>query len=618
MNNNEILRKIKKHEDKDIPELREQLDNIVKEKISKGEGGAITSDMLSQEVKASMTGGSVAIVGKNAVLTENIVNKQVTPIKTSFLVLDKNKNLFDGNTFLEGFKLTGDNATANIETDMNSIIAIIPIESSKNYSILIDKLELEYNGNKYFKYMTSANLYIGAQNNVQHTLNNAKYSNTFNFTSSATDKYLYVYVSDKKNKNALIQVLEGYHNNISIKNYEECFMQNFNVKNDFLTTHNLFDGNSYLKDISISGSNSSNFTLAKNANCITAIVKIEGNKDYSVVLSETPMFYDPNYFFKWCTSDTLYISEVYQGTMRIGKCGSVLNKKYVNFTSSATDKYLYIYTNDSNRTDILIEVAEGIQSKLTINENGQDFKPSHKLSVYSKNEVLALIDNVSKLISNSNSVLNNKMWVFLGDSITYGVGCSNGFDYPTIIKNKYGVNAINGAISGGRYAKVDGSVNNDLIIAQQIKNQAEYIKKADIVSVLCGTNDFANVVQFGEEASTSEYTLNGGINNAISSIYALNPKVRIILFTPFYRATQSYTDDKNSDDFPLGGKYLYEYCNQIENAGKRHHVPVFNLNDISGINRYNASLLLSDKLHLSDAGSEFLAPTIHGCVASLF
>lgn len=26
MNNNEILRKIKKHEDKDIPELREQLD----------------------------------------------------------------------------------------------------------------------------------------------------------------------------------------------------------------------------------------------------------------------------------------------------------------------------------------------------------------------------------------------------------------------------------------------------------------------------------------------------------------------------------------------------------------------------------------------------------------
>lgn len=47
-------------------------------KINKGESGVITNAMLSQEVKESMTGGSVAVVGKDTILTENIVNNQIT------------------------------------------------------------------------------------------------------------------------------------------------------------------------------------------------------------------------------------------------------------------------------------------------------------------------------------------------------------------------------------------------------------------------------------------------------------------------------------------------------------------------------------------------------------
>lgn len=438
--------------DSRLNNINSQLKTIETKKLDKN--GIVTMANMGQDVKEALVKGgqNVAVVGKNAILKENIVNNQVTPGKTTFLKLDTSKNLFDGVSYIYGVRISGDQNHAQLAKDSNSNVAVIPITGGKTYSILVkeSELELEYNGRKYFKYMTSPNLFTGPGDELDVTLNSSKYGGAITIITTEEDRYFYVFMSETNNIDKIIQVVEGTQEQISINSYEECYVPKFEIQNEIV------------------------------------------------------------------------------------------------------------------------------------------------------------------------SPLKGKTWVFLGDSITFGTGVSKGHDYPTLIKNKYGVNAINGAIAGGRYAKVSGSEANDRVIAQQIINQAAYIKKADIVSIKCGTNDFANVVSFGEVNSTSEFTFNGGINNAISAIYSLNPKIRIVLFTPIYRATQSYTDDKNSDDFPLGGKYLHEYCTEIEKAGKRHHVPVFNLNDISGINRHNANIMLSDKLHLSDAGSEFLAPTIHGCVATLF
>lgn len=58
--------------------LVEQIDG----KIDKGN---VTLDDLTNEVKLAMTGGSVAIVGENAVGTENVKDSSVTPEKTTFI-----------------------------------------------------------------------------------------------------------------------------------------------------------------------------------------------------------------------------------------------------------------------------------------------------------------------------------------------------------------------------------------------------------------------------------------------------------------------------------------------------------------------------------------------------
>ena len=71
----------------DLQLVNEQLEH----KANKNEVFSMAN--MGQDVKEAMTGGSVAVVGKNAVLEENIVDNQVTPRKTNFFF--QSKNLFN-------------------------------------------------------------------------------------------------------------------------------------------------------------------------------------------------------------------------------------------------------------------------------------------------------------------------------------------------------------------------------------------------------------------------------------------------------------------------------------------------------------------------------------------
>lgn len=61
----------------------EQFITIQSNKLDKN--GIVSMANMGQDVKEAMTGGNVAVVGKNAVLKENIVNGQVTSEKTNFI-----------------------------------------------------------------------------------------------------------------------------------------------------------------------------------------------------------------------------------------------------------------------------------------------------------------------------------------------------------------------------------------------------------------------------------------------------------------------------------------------------------------------------------------------------
>ena len=68
-----------KADKKEVEKLSSQLDTMANEKLDKN--GIVTMANMGQDVKEAMTGGSVAVVGKDTVLTENIVDKQITGAK---------------------------------------------------------------------------------------------------------------------------------------------------------------------------------------------------------------------------------------------------------------------------------------------------------------------------------------------------------------------------------------------------------------------------------------------------------------------------------------------------------------------------------------------------------
>ena len=82
---------------------------------------------MGQDVKEAMTGGSVAVVGVDAILEENIVNRQVTPNKTSFA---RKINEFNYLTSIEGKKLNYPNNNLTSEENF-SVSDYIEVETGK-------------------------------------------------------------------------------------------------------------------------------------------------------------------------------------------------------------------------------------------------------------------------------------------------------------------------------------------------------------------------------------------------------------------------------------------------------------------------------------------------------
>ena len=76
-----------------------EINSQFKEKADKNE--VFTMANMGQDIKEAMTGGSVAVVGKNAVLEENVVNKQITPYKTNFI--QYGNNLLDTDSLISGY-----------------------------------------------------------------------------------------------------------------------------------------------------------------------------------------------------------------------------------------------------------------------------------------------------------------------------------------------------------------------------------------------------------------------------------------------------------------------------------------------------------------------------------
>ncbi len=197
--------------------------------------------------------------------------------------------------------------------------------------------------------------------------------------------------------------------------------------------------------------------------------------------------------------------------------------------------------------------------------------------------------------------LEGKKIVFLGDSITEGVGTS-GEDarYCNVLMRAAALGEIkNYGIGGTRIAnqqKVEISVDT-LSFCQRYDEMDD---DADVVVVFGGTNDYGHGdAPFGEFADRTPDTFYGGCHYLMKALCEKYPDKQIVIMTPMHRS-EGYNLKPGRE------QNLRDYVHAIKEVAEYYSLPVLDLFAELGICpdiQIQKELFCPDGLHPNDAGN---------------
>ncbi len=236
---------------------------------------------------------------------------------------------------------------------------------------------------------------------------------------------------------------------------------------------------------------------------------------------------------------------------------------------------------------------------------------------------------------------NGKRFVFLGDSITCGVGASSKDNYyVTRLAKLLGTeNYSNVAVSGTTMSKGGEPHVNDCFWKLTEANCAG----ADFVTIMLGTNDFGtaakdgklygqqkyddnrDVRELGEFLSDDNTTIYGAVKMWCEKILELK-KTNSCKDTKFFFITpvaltrnmsmnSGYGVDQNAQN--IHGIKLRNICEAIIETCDYYKIPVLDANLYSGIYYKNASdhnvskNMVQDGIHPNDAGHKLIAECVY-------
>lgn len=195
--------------------------------------------------------------------------------------------------------------------------------------------------------------------------------------------------------------------------------------------------------------------------------------------------------------------------------------------------------------------------------------------------------------------------IALGDSITYGALSSDPQtkSWPALVESNTGKKMFNEGKPGATWQ--NGS-SDDVI---SFVNRAKLIdwKRANTIVIFGGTNDFGQSLPVGEIGDSTDKTMIGAMNTVIIAIYKANPKARILLATPMWRARIGAENVDVETTPNSAGLFLREYVEAVKQVGNKYNLPVLDLYHRFSINSLNSSEWMVDGLHPNDDGYGRLA-----------
>lgn len=203
--------------------------------------------------------------------------------------------------------------------------------------------------------------------------------------------------------------------------------------------------------------------------------------------------------------------------------------------------------------------------------------------------------------------LNGKIFNFLGDSITEGVGTTaEKKRYFALLKEIYGLKEVNGyGISGTRIARQNVPSENarfDIYFASRVDD----MKDADGIVVFGGTNDYGHGdAPIGTFSDRTPDTFYGACHDLYTKLIAKYPGKPIVILTPLHRLEENVIKVKCDRKVTLK-----TYVDIIREVAEYYALPVCDLYKSSGLQPavpVIAEKFIPDGLHPNDAGHAIIA-----------
>ncbi|MGL5149638.1 MAG: BppU family phage baseplate upper protein [Clostridium sp.] len=606
----------------EINRLDTELDSMENKKLDKT--GILSMANMGQDVKEAMTGGSVAVVGRQMVTDVNIVDNSVT--------IDKLPSQFKSRT-TNMIKMVDYDVVSNGNVSLNDNLLGLEWIGSNSTIIKINPITIE-TGKTYYIHFDSKL----STNQIQFEIRSDKIGTVKKvFYVNSGQKHISLTVEANMNVNYLrvlgADVSFNGHiwldNNLQATTYYPYYLSNVALHEDITKLeHELNDisGDNLSYELSNILYNSGKYNLY---NYKTSIL---GKKINSLgVISDDGNFILSDYIdienFKNSNTHLWFKQSINGVTINNANAGYVamydVNK--INLCTDAKQFY------DLGNIPVNSFPSETKYIRICINKTYINFgvgKHGSCLYSYSTpkqfvesdiyNNDIARIDNELSLISDSiGNVVINKKCLFYGDSIT----AQNLFQ--PIIKAKLGIEYINDGNPGYPISSIfknnsshGFSLSSDYklngLIRQINENSIEY------VFIKAGTNDFGydgtkapsetdgeyNAINIGSlDYPYDRTTYKGALSKVVDRLIRECPNLeKIFIIAPIQRGTDNASDIvKNSL-----GLSMYDFrnaCEDVANKFSVEFIDVFNC----GINFINWKRYIPDKVHPNDLGANLIA-----------
>lgn len=199
---------------------------------------------------------------------------------------------------------------------------------------------------------------------------------------------------------------------------------------------------------------------------------------------------------------------------------------------------------------------------------------------------------ISNTISGFESKSGFLSWTSEGDSIT----AQN--RWQVSVSNALQLTPTNVGIGGTR---ISGNGTNAMCDDVRVNSIP---LNSQVITLLGGTNDWANNVPLGDNNSTDRLTFYGAINVWLQKVITRCPNAKIFLgLTPIGRRTAPLPSGWTDPFVNAIGLTTSDYAKVLQEAAFTYGLPIINFNSL-GWNRYNLDNYVPDGLHPQGIGAE--------------